>query len=147
MNRIKQSSILLVLAIGICLVAFLAVAQQGKEPNCLNVYVDGKRVGTILHGCEMREYTTFTRLPAGSELEIKEEDYETAYITYLALVRFKGRGARKTLKREEFLLDNKFMKFRYVFYVKLSKGSSMKFRHRIKDGDYLKAIGWYEPAK
>ncbi len=147
MNRIKQSKILFVLAIGICLMAFLALARQGKEPNCPSVYVDGKRVGTILHGCEMREYTTFTRLPAGSELEIKEEDYETAYVTYLAIMRFEGRGARKTLKREEFLLDNKFVKFRYVFYVKLSKGSSMKFRYRIKDGDYLKATGWYELAK
>ncbi len=137
--------------VGIILIASVIAIVTGMggsdSGSGIYVYVGGNRVGTILDGCEMREFNTYLKLPAGSSLEIKEEGYGTAYITYLAIMRFNGRGARQTLKREEFLLHASFASLRYVRYLRFKKGEAMTFRHKIQEGDYLKAIGWYEPSK
>jgi len=94
----------------------------------------------------MREFRTYLKLPAGSSLEIKKEGYGIAYITYLAIMRFSGRGSRQHLEREHFLLAADFAKLQHVLYVRFKKGEAIIFRHKIQEGDYLKAIGWYESS-
>ena len=140
---------LLVLVAAVC----MAVSGMRKEAgDCPNVYVDGKRVGVTLKDCAMREYTTFTRLPEGSTVEIRGEDYETAYFRTLAVLRLK-RDARIKVgdeykhKWQPVIREWCIQEHTPRAYIRLEKGESLKFRERIEDGYYLMATGWYEPSR
>ena len=153
MRKILGFSILCLLA-GLLLGAaiYVAIGIRSQGDDCPKVYVDGKRIGVTLKDCEMREYTTFTRLPEGSSVEVKGEDYETAYFRTLAVVRLKrdarikvGNGYKYKWQVE--IKEWCVKKHTSRAYIQLKKGESLKFRERIEDGFYLMATGWYEPSK
>lgn len=152
-SRKEMKWFMVMCLVAIAAVALIMVRHAKKEAgDCPNVYVDGKRVGVTLKDCEMREYTTFTRLPEGSSVEVKGEDYETAYFRTLAIVRLKRDarikvGDEKKHKWQPVIREWCIQEHTPRAYIRLERGESLKFRERIEDGFYLMATGWYEPSR
>lgn len=128
-----------------------AICHDGNS-GCPNVYVDGKRIGTILQGCVLNEGRTFLPLPeGGATIEVKMEDYEIVYIKNLAIVELDRAGKVKVgglLSHKWDLEIREWCVGRYTeTYVKFKKGDRLEFREPIKENYFLMATGWTEPSK